>query len=349
MKAFFLSSGFGKRFLPYTNKIAKPALPFLGLPLLAFPLFYALKLIEKEFIFNLHHKGETIQSALHFLQKKSLLLSKKIFHFSIEEPLILGTGGGIKQARKFLSFSETTSSTSTSPTTFSSKENILLINADSLFFLFQEDTLKCMLDQHIKNKALSTLLVTPFSNCKGINNKNQRRGIRFLEKTKDIISFRDDSTLNPNEKRKTCFLHYTGAQILSKEIFDLIPSHPSHIFKDVLSPAIKKGYRVQAFIENHLLWFETGNINSYSEALNTSLRALKLKKNETKKEEKQQIKESLEQKTMKDKEEFLLKESLFSILRSYSLNDNSQDILRDHLNFNLDQQMKRVPWLKEQK
>lgn len=322
MKIFFLTAGFGKRLKPFTETIAKPAIPFLNLPILAFPLHCISKIKNTSFVFNLHYKPNSIKKALSHIKKTKKSFNKKKFHFSYEKEALLGSGGGILKARPFL---------------FSSK-NFLVVNGDSLFFLFKKDILQKMIKKHIQTQALVTLLCTPFSNCVGLSKKKSfsQKGVQVSKKTKNILSFKSQS-FKKKSKKEIEFLHFTGIQIFSKRIFDFIPKGKSHIFTDVLSPLLNSkdpNLKIKASITKDLFWFEIGNLNSYKEALKTCLKCLKAK-------------------NMKNQLSIKLKKELLNLFDNYnkknlkSLNEKDvKEYLRSFdLKFDLKNEIKNASWI----
>ncbi|NJK88206.1 MAG: NTP transferase domain-containing protein [Myxococcales bacterium] len=85
MQVMVLAAGFGTRLGPLTNQRAKPAVPFLGVPLVR-TLVESLGSADR-IVVNLHHRPETVQRSLEGLDVR----------FSAE-PEILGTAGGIALA-----------------------------------------------------------------------------------------------------------------------------------------------------------------------------------------------------------------------------------------------------------
>ncbi len=141
MKAFLLAAGKGERLLPYTQFLPKPLFPILGVPILEIQLKKLLKLGVRDVGINVFHLKEKI---LDFLNKYSQETSVNVSIF--EEKKLLGTGGGIFNAKDFF-----TNST-------------LIINSDILF----DFPLEILIEYHQKNKNLITLVCTSNSNSKNV-------------------------------------------------------------------------------------------------------------------------------------------------------------------------------------
>jgi mannose-1-phosphate guanylyltransferase len=134
MKAMVLAAGLGLRLRPLTVSTAKPALPILGRPLLAYTLSVLERSEVRDVVINLHHQPENLRRILSTLKGNHLQV-----HTS-HEPEILGTGGGLKKVEEILQ--------------------------DDTFFLINGDTLVDVdLDElagwHRENKAEATLLLRP--------------------------------------------------------------------------------------------------------------------------------------------------------------------------------------------
>src|SRR6266478_813810 len=77
MKAMILAAGFGTRLFPLTIDRTKPAIPFLGKPLVGYVAEYVAQFGIKNVVVNLHHQPQSV----------------------IAEPNILGTAGALDNAR----------------------------------------------------------------------------------------------------------------------------------------------------------------------------------------------------------------------------------------------------------
>ncbi len=95
MKAMILAAGLGTRLRPLTNAIPKPLLPLAGRPLIEWNLLLLRRHGVRDVVINIHHLGEQIAQALGDGSRLGMAL-----RFS-REPVILGTGGGLKQAESF--------------------------------------------------------------------------------------------------------------------------------------------------------------------------------------------------------------------------------------------------------
>lgn len=128
MKALILAAGFGTRLKPFTNSAPKTLVPVNTTPLILYILAFLKKNGIKDVIINLHHHGQQIQKFL----KNGSSIGMKIRYS--HEPKILGTGGGIKKALRYV------------------QDNVLIINGD----VIADFNLKDLIKLHRQNKAYAT-------------------------------------------------------------------------------------------------------------------------------------------------------------------------------------------------
>ena len=129
MKALILAAGFGTRLRPFTHHTPKALAPVQGIPLIVYTLAFLKKNGIKEVVINLHHLGHKIKKLLGNGKNLGLKITYS------PEVKILGTGGGIKKASRFLN------------------DNFLVINSD----VITDFNLKAFIKQHMKRKPLATL------------------------------------------------------------------------------------------------------------------------------------------------------------------------------------------------
>ncbi len=96
-----LAAGLGTRMRPLSELVAKPALPVLGRPVIAFLLELLAHHRFTEVMINLHYAPASIRAAVDAFAPAGLRI-----HYS-HEATPLGTGGGIAKARAFLAESPT--------------------------------------------------------------------------------------------------------------------------------------------------------------------------------------------------------------------------------------------------
>src|SRR5215210_5711553 len=96
MRAMILAAGYGTRLWPLTIDRTKPAIPFMGRPLIGYVAEYLALYGFDDIVVNLHHRPESVRAALGDGHDFGVR-----FHY-VEEPVILGTSGAIGNARRLL-------------------------------------------------------------------------------------------------------------------------------------------------------------------------------------------------------------------------------------------------------
>ena len=132
MKAMILAAGYGTRLRPLTERLPKPLLPIGGRPLLEWNLLLLKKHGITHALINLHHLGDQIVETFGDGSRYGMRLAYS------HEPVILGTGGGIKQAQPYFE-----------------DRPVLVLNGDTL----SDCDLTALLETHRVRRALATLAV----------------------------------------------------------------------------------------------------------------------------------------------------------------------------------------------
>jgi len=127
LTAFFLSAGFGSRLRPLTNRVPKPAIPFLGQSALEINVRAAdAALAPRRRLANAHHVPDAVRAI-------ASTLNMEVIH----EPELLGTGGCLANAAA----------------TLAATDHFLVHNAD----LIHDIDLAALYRTHADSGALATL------------------------------------------------------------------------------------------------------------------------------------------------------------------------------------------------
>ncbi|MEK6774192.1 MAG: NDP-sugar synthase [Bdellovibrionota bacterium] len=245
MKVMLLAAGEGTRFKPHTLKLPKPSLPLLNVPL----AFYALEVLQEfgsiDLIVNTFHLPEKIVET--FETTRTYLNSLNFSH----EKKLLGSGGGLWQAKKY----------------FSNEEDFILMNADEVILSHHAGQLQKAYEQHRSSKALSTLVVMDHPEV------GTKFGGVWLNSKNQVIGFGKTRPIDAKNG-----YHFIGLQFLSKKIFQYLPDGESNILLNAVMNGINSNEKVQIFkMQAH--WFETGNLQDYLLATDQCLRLLGEEKN----------------------------------------------------------------------
>lgn len=93
-QAVVLAAGLGKRMRPLTNTVPKPLVKVGGRALIDYALAKLMEAGVKKVCVNLHYLGDQIRAHLENMREMEIVFS--------EEPNLLDTGGGVKQAKALL-------------------------------------------------------------------------------------------------------------------------------------------------------------------------------------------------------------------------------------------------------
>lgn len=223
MRAMILAAGFGTRLWPLTVDRTKPAIPFLGRPLVGYVAEYLARNGCAEIAVNLHHQPESVRAALGDGSRFGVRFTYT------EEPVILGPGGALDNARWFLA-----------------DNTFVVINGK----IVTDIDLRGALATHRQREALATLVLR----------RNPGREKFTPVRTQDglITGFGGAADEAADEP-----LMFTGIHILEPRIFDYIPRGVfSHTVTDVYLPAIAQGERLAAHVAAGM-WHELSTVPRY--------------------------------------------------------------------------------------
>lgn len=208
MKAMILAAGLGTRLRPLSYEMPKPIVPVLGRPLCAWAMEFLGRSGVKSFVLNLHQHPRMIQEAI-----LGWSGGRTPTAFTLE-PEILGTGGGIGNAREHLKGG-----------------TFVTANGDSIVdFPFAR-----ALAFHRKKRSLATLVLFP--------NRERRYTPVWIRPHGRITGFGTAA----GDGRLSGF--YTGVQIVEPELLDRIPrGKASCIVRDVYIPLIAEGAPIHGFL-----------------------------------------------------------------------------------------------------
>lgn len=245
MQAFLLAAGLGTRLRPVTDAYAKPAVPFLNVPL----LFWSLELVQQlkptSLVINLHHLPQTVQNLMKSPAARSLNSS-----WSLEADAPLGSGGALTFAASQGLLTD---------------EELIVANADEVILPLNKTAMSRLLAKHRQSGAIATLLTMRHADA------GTKFGGVWHDGTGNVFGFGRDRTLYPKAKEA---LHYVGVLLLNKRVLKYLPEKgESNLLYDGLLSAIRAGEKVVAH-EEELFWQETGNAHDFLEATSAALTLL---------------------------------------------------------------------------
>jgi NDP-sugar pyrophosphorylase family protein len=235
MRAMILAAGYGTRLWPLTADRTKPAIPFLGRPLVGYVAEYLASFGVRDVTVNLHHQPESVREALGDGSRFGVNLRY------VHEPEILGTSGALDNARDILD-----------------SETFVVINGK----IITDIDLAKAIETHRSTGALATLVLRA-------NPKRERfsvvqtkdglvTGFGGMPAALEVGASSDEGSDEPP-------LMFTGIQILEPRVFDYIPRGVfSHSTTDVYPQAIANGERIAAHVAEGA-WYELSTIDRYLE------------------------------------------------------------------------------------
>jgi mannose-1-phosphate guanylyltransferase len=225
-----LAAGLGTRLRPLTDLLPKPAVPVANLPLVQLALAGLRAAGVRRVVVNVHHLAVEMERAAAACASAAgveLAISR--------EPVIAGTGGALREARRLLDGAEA----------------ILLWNGDILF----EVDLAAVVAAHRESQALATLVLAAMP-----------AGARYATVDVDhAMTVRRIAGIGPGGDALVP-LHFTGVHVLSPALLDLVPASPfaCDVNRHVYPPLLASG-QVRAVVAGGY-WNDLGTPERYLQA-----------------------------------------------------------------------------------
>lgn len=229
MKAMILAAGFGTRLFPLTIDRTKPAIPFLGKPLVGYVAEYIAKFGFKEVVVNLHHQPDSVIEAL----GDGSQFGVKI-HYTLEEPEILGTGGALANARHLLE-----------------DETFLIVNGK----IITDIDITKAIETHKRSGALATMVLKENPRCERFTVVDT-----LDEKVTGFGTFPDPADYSASDPAP---LMFTGIHIVEPVVFDYIEDG---VYSDIVQVFYRKALAEGGHIAAHVAtgsWYELSTIPRY--------------------------------------------------------------------------------------
>jgi MurNAc alpha-1-phosphate uridylyltransferase len=222
VKAMILAAGLGTRLGKITDATPKCLVNIGGKTLLEAVVENLQRAGVQEIVINLHHLAAQVQTFVE--QRKNFGLR---IHFS-HEPQILGTGGGLKQARQWLG-----------------EENFFVHNAD----IYSTVNLQALRTAHEKSGAIATLAVMK---------RETDRALVFTQHGNlvgwDNAKENKSDLLGQGER-----FGFSGIQIVSPKLFEFMEQEQGSF--SIIRPymkAARAGLDIKAFEMTDAYWIDAG-------------------------------------------------------------------------------------------
>lgn len=216
--AFVLGAGLGTRLRPLTDECPKPLVPVFHKPLITFALDHLIAAGVDSFLINTHHCAS--RYAEHF--SDGVYRDRKVT--LLHEPVLLGTGGGIKNAQTGL--------------------------GDRPFLVYSGDILTDI--------DLEPLIEAHFSAGNDVTLALRETGFG------SSIAVRDGRVVDiGNRYGQGGGYDFANVSVWNPSVFSRIPSGQALSFVPVLSDWIGEGGKIGGVILNDRGWFNIGSRKEY--------------------------------------------------------------------------------------
>lgn len=217
-QAFVLGAGLGLRLRPLTEDLPKPLVPIFQKPLITFALDHLIAAGVKSFVINTHHAPEHF--GRFFAGDHYRELPVRLVH----EPVLLETGGGIKNAQAHL--------------------------GDEPFITYGGDVLT--------DFPLGPLMEEHFRSGNDVTLALRDTGIAT------DICYRDGRVVDIcNHYGHPGNLDYGTVAVWNSQIFDLIPTGKKVSFFPILADWIGQGGKIGGIVLNEGRWFNLSSRAEY--------------------------------------------------------------------------------------
>ena len=239
-----LAAGFGTRLFPLTIDRTKPAIPFLGKPLVGYVAEYLAGFGIKDIVVNLHHQPESVIDSLGDGSAFGVHID-----YTREIPEILGTAGALGNARELLK-----------------DGTFLIVNGK----IITDIDIAEAIETHKRSGAMATLVLKENHKREKFTVVDTENG--FVTRFGPHAAPVSEAELRDTEHEIETPLMFTGIHIAEPELLDMIPD--GRFFDtvtDIYIPYIKGGGKIAAHVGEGE-WFELSTIPRY---LDISLATMK--------------------------------------------------------------------------
>ncbi|MDP9186410.1 MAG: sugar phosphate nucleotidyltransferase [Verrucomicrobiota bacterium] len=219
-QAFVLGAGLGTRLRPLTDDLPKPLVPIFQKPLITFALDHLIDIGIQEFVINTHRLPEAFAKA--FPEKTYFGTSLRL----VNEPVLLETGGGIKNIE-----------------TLFSREPFITYSGDVLTDIH----LQPLIDEHFNRGNDVTLAL-------------RHTGLG------SAIAFRDNRVVDiSNRYGVPGEYDFANIAVWSPSVFARIPPKQKISFIPILGDWISQGGKIGGVVLEEGKWFNLGSRAEYLE------------------------------------------------------------------------------------
>ena len=225
--AFVLGAGLGRRLRPLTEDLPKPLIPIFQKPLITFALDHLIDAGLERFVINTHKQAELFETS--FCDNEYQGHSVTLVH----EPDLLETGGGIKNAERYL--------------------------ANDLFLTYSGDILtdlplQPLIDEHFRRGNDVTLALRETGLASEVALRDQR-----------VVDIANRYGIVGN-------LDFANVAVWNSNVFQQIPPRRKISFIPIVADWIGKGGKIGGLVMNDGKWFNIGSRAEYLDVHRTIIR-----------------------------------------------------------------------------
>ncbi|MBC8072352.1 MAG: NDP-sugar synthase, partial [Deltaproteobacteria bacterium] len=230
-RAMILAAGYGTRLGELGRARPKPMLPVVGVPLVRWAVLWLRHHGIREIAINLHHLGEQIEAELGDGAALDVAIA-----YSREHGQILGTGGGLRQARRLIDDGHGTP--------------VVVMNAKLLVDL----DLHAVIERHLATGAEATMVVRD-------DPEAERWGSLRTDAAGDVTHLLGKP--GPKGQEGGPALMFTGVQVLAPRFLDRIPpSGQQCVVRTAYSQLHAEGGAFAGFVTDEY-WWEHSTVERY--------------------------------------------------------------------------------------
>lgn len=231
-----LCAGFGTRLKPLTDTIPKPAVPFLGRPM----VWYAMHALQQTgiatFAANVHHLPDIMAGCL---QKCAQNLGLSEVHIFREKDEILGTGGGARSCLSLIPDADR----------YIVYHGDVLCNAD----------LHAALQSHLSSGCDVTLVVAPRS-------QNSKLGMIGVDANHHIVQIRDWYRTDYDTSQTPMSACFTGIHIIERHLLETLePGKNICLVTEIYRCMLEQNQPINAYLTD-TFFADIGTPETYFEA-----------------------------------------------------------------------------------
>ncbi|PYJ31094.1 MAG: hypothetical protein DME90_00315 [Verrucomicrobia bacterium] len=226
-QAFVLAAGLGKRLRPLTDDLPKPLLPIFQKPLITFALDHLINAAVNRFVVNTHQCPELFRS---FFNRDDYAGAPVTL---VHEPELLETGGGIKNAERYLG-----------------SDPFITYSGDIL----ADINLQPLIDEHFRRGNDVTLALRDTGLASDIALRDHR-----------VVDIVNRCGIAGN-------LDFANIAVWSSAVFERIPPQKKISFIPILSDWIGQGGKIGGLVINDGKWFNIGSRTEYLDVHRAILR-----------------------------------------------------------------------------